>query len=67
MSTASLPTAIEDMHAVTEAVLAGRPIDPDLAQRVHQRAAELRKRMIVERGLQDISVPLLRQARETGH
>lgn len=67
MSIDTIPTAIDDMHAVSDAVLAGRPVDPEVARRVHERAAEVRKRMIVEYGLQDIGVPLLRQAREAGH
>jgi hypothetical protein len=66
MSTGTIPTAIDDMHAVSEAFLAGRAVDPEVARRLHERAAELRQRLIAEHGLQDISVPLLRQARETG-
>ena len=67
MNTDTIPTAVDDMHAVSEAFLAGRPVDPDVARRVRGRASELRKRLIAEHGLQNISVPLLRQARETGH
>lgn len=66
MSIDTIPTAIDDMHAVSEAFLAGRAVDAEVARRVHERAAELRQRLIAEHGLQDLSVPLLRQARETG-
>ncbi|MSR58754.1 MAG: hypothetical protein EXS05_14060 [Planctomycetaceae bacterium] len=67
MSTDTIPTAIDDMHAVTEAVLAGRPIDPEVARRVEERAEEFRQRMIREHGLQNIGVELIRQAREERH
>lgn len=67
MNTETVPTELEDKQAVTEAFLAGRPVDREVARRVHERADEIRKRMIAEYGLQDIGVPLLRQAREAGH
>jgi hypothetical protein len=67
MKIVTVPTELEDKQAVTEAFLAGRPVDPEVARRVHERADGIRKRMIEEYGLQDIGVPLLRQAREAGH
>jgi hypothetical protein len=67
MSTDTIPTAVDDMHAVSEAVLAGRPVDRDVARRVQERAEASRKRLIEQYGLQDIGVDLIRQARETSH
>ena len=67
MNAATVPTAIDDMHAVNEAVLAGRPIDPDLARRIEERAEEFRQRMIREHGLLNIGVDLIRKAREERH
>jgi hypothetical protein len=67
MSTQTTPTAIDDMHAVTEAVLAGRPIDPELARRIQERADESRRKIIATQGLLDVAVPFSRQDRETGH
>ena len=67
MSTDTVPSAVDDMHAVSEAVLAGRPIDLAVTLRIEERAAEFRERMIRDHGLLDISVPLTRQSREAGH
>ena len=67
MGTDTIPTELDDKQAVTEAFLAGRPLDPEVARRVRERADEIRKRMIADYGLQNIGVPLLRQAREAGH
>ncbi len=64
MNTATIPTAIDDLRAVNEAVLAGRHIDPDLARRIEERAEEFRQRMIREHGLLNIGVDLIRKARE---
>jgi hypothetical protein len=67
MSTDTIPTAIDDMRAVSEAVLGGRPIDPELARRIEERVDEARKRIIATHGLLDISVPYIRESREAGH
>ena len=66
MSAGTIPTATDDMHAVTEAYLAGRPIDSEVARRVRERAAEIRQRILADHGLLDFGVPLIRQAREAG-
>ena len=67
MSTDTIPSAVDDMHAVSEAVLAGRPIDPAVVLRIEERAAEFRERMIRDHGLLDICVPLTRESREARH
>ncbi|MBS0265674.1 MAG: hypothetical protein JSS02_27325 [Planctomycetes bacterium] len=67
MLTEITPTANDDLRAVNEAFLAGRPVDPEVARRVRERGAEIRQRMLAEQGLLDIGVSLLRQAREAGH
>lgn len=67
MSIDTVHTAEEDMQIVSEAVLAGRPIPAEVAQRVAERSAEFRRRMISQRGLQDIGTDLIRQARLTSH
>ena len=70
MNTAMMPTAPtaeDDMKAVTTAFLAGQPIDPELARRIQERAAEFRQRMISQHGLQDIGVSFIHDAREVRH
>jgi hypothetical protein len=67
MNTDTLPSALDDMHAATDAFLAGRPLDPELARRIKERADESRKKIVETNGLLNISVPYLRQDRETGH
>lgn len=67
MSIDTTPTLEEDTQTVNEAVLAGRPIPPDVLKRVDERGAELRRRMIEQYGVQNIGVSLIRQARESSH
>jgi hypothetical protein len=67
MSIDTVHTAEEDAQAVTEAFLAGRPIPPDLAARVEERAAELREQIFRERGYLNIAVSSVRESREAGH
>ena len=67
MSTEIIPTLEEDIKAVTDAFLAGRPISPDVDARLEERAAEFRERIFREQGELDIAVPYLRESRETGH
>jgi hypothetical protein len=55
------------MKAVSEAFLAGRPVDPVNARRVQERGAKLRQEMIDQYGLQDIGVDIIREAREVRH
>ena len=64
MMTASIPTAIDDLNAVNEAVRAGRPIDSDFAQREEERAEAARNRRIASQGIQDTAFNLVRQSRE---
>lgn len=66
MSVATVPAAEEDMKAVTDAFLAGRPIPADVAKRVDERAEEFRNR-IARDNLLNVSVPYTRKSRESGH
>ena len=67
MSIDVTPTAEDDLKSVNEAFLAGRKVDPEVSRRIHERADQVRERLLNERGLQDIGVPYLRHAREIGH
>lgn len=57
----------EDIKAVTEAFLAGRPVPSEVDARLDKHAEEFRQRMIERNGLQELSVPFIRQDREAGH
>jgi hypothetical protein len=67
MSTETTTVLEQDIKAVTEAFLAGRPVSPDIEARLDKHAEEFRQRMIERNGLQELSVPFIRQERETGH
>jgi hypothetical protein len=52
-----------DEQAVIASFLAGQPIDPEVARRVHERAQAIRTRVFEEHGLLDIGVPAIRELR----
>ena len=66
MSIDTIPTAEADLQAVNDAVLAGRPIPCDVAQRVEERAADFRRRM-AQRGVRNFGTSIIREARENRH
>src|SRR5262245_15321395 len=60
----SVPTDIEaDVLALTEHLMAGKPLAPDVARRIEERAKQTREVLLRTRGVQDISVQLIREAR----
>ncbi|MBO0700438.1 MAG: hypothetical protein J2P46_18720 [Zavarzinella sp.] len=54
---------LADLRAVADAVAAGRPVDPEVARRVRDRSDRARKELLAARGVQDISVQLIRESR----
>ncbi len=52
-----------DEEAVIASFLTGRPLDPEVARRVHERAQSIRDRVFRQHGLVDISVPAIRELR----
>lgn len=52
-----------DHEEVSRALVEKRPVDPDVAKRVHARAAEARERLR-KRGMTNVAVALIREARE---
>ncbi len=58
------PDVLADMHAVAEAVAAGRPVPPDVARRVRERSAQVREELLRQYGVREIAVDLIRQGRE---
>jgi len=61
--------AIDSIHADVEALALaraeGRPIDSEVAKRVHERAEQVRAEILKKHGLQNIAVDLIRQARDS--
>jgi hypothetical protein len=53
-----------DREEVWRAIIEKRPVDPEVAKRVHGRAEEVRARIIKERGILDVAVDLVREARD---
>jgi hypothetical protein len=52
-----------DARLVAECVAAGRPIPPEVARRVQERADQARKEVLAAHGVQDIGVPIIRELR----
>ena len=60
----TLPPGVHpDVQAVADAVAAGRPVDPEVARRVHERAVRIRDQIFRTHGLLDIGVPAIRELR----
>jgi hypothetical protein len=56
-------SADADAQAVLDHVVAGTPIDSELARRVRERAEEIRQQILASQGVQDIGVDLIRELR----
>jgi hypothetical protein len=52
-----------DAQAVLEDIVSGTPVDPQLRQRVRERADAIRQRILATHGVQDIGVELIRELR----
>ncbi len=52
-----------DEEAVIASFLTGKPLDPEVARRVHERAQSIRDRVFRKHGLVDIGVPAIRELR----
>jgi hypothetical protein len=49
--------------AVVEFLITGKPMDPEIATRIHDKARKIRERVFQEHGLVDIAVPAIREFR----
>jgi hypothetical protein len=52
-----------DLDAVANSLASGTPLDPEVARRIRERGAEARKKLLAERGVQNIGVDLIRELR----
>ena len=53
-----------DEEAVMDSFLTGKPLDPAIARRVHERAQAIHERVFREHGLVDIAVPAIGELRD---
>ena len=57
------PDVMADMQLVADCVAAGKPVPPEVAQRVRERAARARQEILEKHGVQDIGVQIIRELR----
>ncbi len=52
-----------DVQRIADCLVAGTPVPPDLARRVHEHSERIRQRVLDEHGILDIAVPAIREFR----
>lgn len=57
------PDVLADAQLVAECVAAGKPIPPEVVQRVRERSDRIREEIFRTHGLLDIGVPAIRELR----
>src|SRR5438105_3488996 len=57
------PDVQADTQLVLECVAAGRPVPPDVAQRIQERAAQIREQVRQTHGERDIATRIIREMR----
>jgi hypothetical protein len=63
-TTATPPDVLDDMKAVADALVAGRPVPPEVARRVRERSEKVQEQLLRQYGVRQIAVDLIRQGRE---
>jgi hypothetical protein len=58
------PELLADTQAIIEHLTSGRPLDPEIARRIRERAEQIRQEVFRQHGLLDIGVPAIREARD---
>ncbi len=53
-----------DREAVLQAIADGRPVDPDVADRIRDRAVKARDEIVRRFGIQDIGTEIIREFRD---
>lgn len=61
--TTAAPDMTADVQLVADCVAAGIPVPLDAARRVHERAAQVRRKILEKQGVQDIGVQIIRELR----
>ena len=57
------PDVLADLQVITDCVAAGKPVPPEVARRVHERAERVRQEILEKQGVQDIGVQIIREMR----
>lgn len=57
------PDATADAHVIMECVAAQKPVPPEVAARVRERADQARTMLLATHGVQDIAVQIIREIR----
>jgi hypothetical protein len=52
-----------ETQAVVESLATGKPVDPEIAHRIHEKARKIKERVFREQGLVDLGVPAIREFR----
>lgn len=52
-----------ETRAVIKSLETGKPIDPEIAARIHEKARKIKERVLREQGVVDIGVPAIREFR----
>jgi hypothetical protein len=58
------PDVFADGEAVVEALVTGKPLDPEIARRIQERAARITEEIRQQHGVLDIAVPAIRELRD---
>jgi hypothetical protein len=53
-----------DMQAVSDAVAAGKPVDPEVVRRVRERSRKAQEELLRRYGAREIAVELVREIRD---
>jgi hypothetical protein len=52
-----------DFQAVIDQIIAGKPLDPEIAHRIRERSERIRREILAKHGVQDIGVSIIRELR----
>lgn len=55
---------LTDGEAVIQALTSGKPVDPEVAKRIREKARAITERLRKENGEMDVVLPILREIRE---
>lgn len=62
MKTAIAPLSPET-QAIVDSLADGKPVDPAIAESIHEKARRIKERVFHEQGLVDLGVPAIREFR----
>jgi hypothetical protein len=52
-----------DTRAIIEHAMYGKPLDPEVARRIHEKAERIKQEIFQKHGVLDIGVPAIRELR----